>query len=551
MSPLMDRLPCDPADAAPAVAERTMRSMTYEQLPIVEADLTDVLLDLDNYRIPTRSADEAAALLYLFSSEDVLDAARTILRNGYFDNEIPVVFSKAADGISAPFVVLEGNRRVSALKAMLDPTIVPSHQAEISGLLKRFAVEAQDLPARIRIMVAPDREHAAPYIARLHTGDSKKRWTLDQQANYYYSLLASMTAAEVKASYLDVNVPRLLKMGVMRRFVSHAPFADKSLRTYAKSGDLKMSSFEYAFKMKDIADEIGVSFGSDGLLVPAGTKPDQAAKGLPAKKLAALEVLLSEFRSGVLNTRSPELKKGTTEHAALLARMRGETPDPDDSEDPDAGEGSGGAGEGAGAGGADAGTGGSSGAGKGTDGSDADSGSDGESKDDGGSEDQGDSSSDDKDGHGPNHPDTKSRLDFSGIDFQSTPPNLKKRYFELKRIDVVRFPIAAAMLMRSVLESTVKIHFEATTTPVTGQLEVVLKQVEDSYGSNKAVKFTITQIRSGGVLKPGSIQWFNMMTHHADASPSHTDVRSAWSVVNPLLRFLLAPIASPPNDPTS
>jgi hypothetical protein len=101
--------------------------MAYEQLPIVEVDLDQLLLDLENYRIPTRRDDEAGALKYLFASEDVLGAARLILRDGYFDNEVPIVTSASASGGSSPYTVLEGNRRVSALKALQDPTIVPGH----------------------------------------------------------------------------------------------------------------------------------------------------------------------------------------------------------------------------------------------------------------------------------------------------------------------------------------------------------------------------------------------------------------------------------------
>ena len=41
--------------------------------------------------------------------------------------------------------------------------------------------------------------------------------------------------------------------------------------------------------------------------------------------------------------------------------------------------------------------------------------------------------------------------------------------------------------------------------------------------------------------KHGSIQWFNLIAHSADASVSADDVRQAWKVVNPLLRRLLRP----------
>lgn len=101
--------------------------MAYEPLPIVEVGLDELLLDLENYRIPTRREDEASALKYLFASEVVLGAARSILRNGYFDNEVPIVTSSSDSG-GSPYMVLEGSRRVSALKALQDPTIVAGHE---------------------------------------------------------------------------------------------------------------------------------------------------------------------------------------------------------------------------------------------------------------------------------------------------------------------------------------------------------------------------------------------------------------------------------------
>ena len=39
--------------------------MAYEQLPIVEVDLDRLLLDLENYRIPSRRDDRTGALKYL------------------------------------------------------------------------------------------------------------------------------------------------------------------------------------------------------------------------------------------------------------------------------------------------------------------------------------------------------------------------------------------------------------------------------------------------------------------------------------------------------
>ncbi|NYG57841.1 hypothetical protein BJ980_000764 [Nocardioides daedukensis] len=296
--------------------------MSYVQLPMVEVNVEDLLLDLANYRIPTRPDDEAAALNYLYAEEDVLGAAKLILRDGYFDNEVPIVIED-----DRAFVVLEGNRRVSALKGLLDPDSVPSHAHDLRGLLKRYAVEAEDLPKAIRVLVAASREAANPHIARLHTTVPKKRWSRDQQANYYYSLLGpGVTVDNIKADYPDVDVVRFIKMAEMRRFLSGVAYRDPSLRDYVTGSGLAMSAFEYAYRNADIAAAIGASFDGDGHLRPTTQRPEGIAASLTDQQRAATEYLMVEFRAKRLNTRSPDFKKTTPEHAMLLAKLTGTIP---------------------------------------------------------------------------------------------------------------------------------------------------------------------------------------------------------------------------------
>ncbi|ORA58442.1 hypothetical protein [Mycobacteroides franklinii] len=500
--------------------------MAYKQLPMVEVDLDGLFLDLENYRIPTRRDDEAGALKYLFMSEDVLGAARLILRDGYFDNEVPIVIAVSDKDGGPPYIVLEGNRRVSALKALRDPSIVPGHESELRTLLKRYEVESNDLPERIRVLVAPDRAMAAPHIARLHTGLSKKRWSLDQQATFYYSLVDDLTTVEdVKAQYPDVTIPRFMKMAVTRRFLVAVPFADHSLRQYAASDDLAMSAFEYAYRSKDIASAIGMEFDTDGLLLPRSSTPAKIGADLPKSKLSALEYLVSEFRAGRLNTRSPEFKKRSDPYQRLVDRLNGVSgspgnpessqpsaptppfPSPSTSPTPTTI------------------TGGNAPASSGGDNSPSQPATSGT--------------------RGPNHPDTKDTLDLSGLEYESAPLNLKLRYFELRKVSLSNLPISASILLRSVLESTIKVHFESSATPVSGELSAVFRQIDQSYGQIKALRATISAIQSGNAHKHGSIQWFNLTAHSADASVTAEDVRQAWKVVSPLLRHLLRQSVQP------
>lgn len=540
--------------------------MSYEQFPIVEKDLDELELDLENYRIPTRRADEASALRYLFASEDVMDAARSILRNGYFDNEVPVVVPPATvqqpatdgtpessekEGASAgpigttPFIILEGNRRVSALKALADPTIVPSHEAELRGLLKRYAVEARNLPTRIRVLVAPDRATAAPHVARLHSGLTKRAWTRDQQATYYYSLLDDDTsAADVRAQYPDAGVARYFRMAVMRRFLAAVPFEDHSLRQYARGDELRMSVFEYAYRDKDIAGMIGVHFNSDGFLLPDARNPELIGSQRSGPDLRALEYLTNEFRASRLNTRSDAFKKAHPARAELLRRLgavrtdragepidtsvlpplrparptQQQLPDPEVQRPVP---------------------------------SSAYADDEKRTEQSAASVDEGEFWAPTESTHpvaeasppatvrGPNHPDSRPFLDLTAIGYDAAPLNLKLRYHELRRLNIQDTPIATAIFMRSILESTIKIHFEGSATPAAGELKAVIAIVDAAYGRDRSLKSVIGKIRSGDIDDPGSVTWFNMLAHGADEIVDAEAVRRAWTVVNPLLRRLL------------
>lgn len=49
-----------------------------------------------------------------------------------------------------------------------------------------------------------------------------------------------------------------------------------------------------------------------------------------------------------------------------------------------------------------------------------------------------------------------------------------------KKISLSTFPISSAILMRSVLETTIKVHFEDSATPVTGELNAIFNEVVKS-----------------------------------------------------------------------
>src|SRR5437868_3103805 len=107
---------------------RTMASQPWKTERISVATLQ---LDARNPRFEIGSTPSQADLVrLLFTQHNALDVAKSIVRNGFFANE-PLLGIKEGTRVT----VVEGNRRLAALKALRNP-------AMLDGTPQRKAVEA-------------------------------------------------------------------------------------------------------------------------------------------------------------------------------------------------------------------------------------------------------------------------------------------------------------------------------------------------------------------------------------------------------------------------
>lgn len=143
-------------------------------------------LDPQNPRIPPeeRSSDQRALLHVLLKREDIKELASSISKIGLLPNERLVVMS---DG--RHFIVLEGNRRLSAVKLLINPDLAPTPQQV--RYFKSLAAKT-DLSgiAKLDVVIVPDRASASPILAHLHTQTAKKRWSSLQQAAFYREMIS-------------------------------------------------------------------------------------------------------------------------------------------------------------------------------------------------------------------------------------------------------------------------------------------------------------------------------------------------------------------------
>ncbi|MDE7420690.1 MAG: hypothetical protein K2N35_10820 [Muribaculaceae bacterium] len=126
--------------------------------------------------------NQTQALQLLIKNERVYELARKISEEGYFVGEEPIICIEKEKKI-----VLEGNRRIAALKILQNPAkFLPSIKAKI--LQKNIIDNNIDVDRKIKCFIAPNRILANPIIYERHRGDAVQKWKTGNQ----YAFVAKM-----------------------------------------------------------------------------------------------------------------------------------------------------------------------------------------------------------------------------------------------------------------------------------------------------------------------------------------------------------------------
>ncbi len=494
--------------------------------PIEDVGLDELDPDLRNVRIPRGDLDESAIASYLAEAEDLLQLARDIMRDGYLDNELPVIAEE-----NGRRVVLEGNRRITALKAIHNPSLLGRFAQQMERLISRYPEAGT--PTRVRVMVAPSREAAQPLLARLHTRNPKKSWLREQQAVFYHAQLSpAMTVDALRTLYPSEasSIASFIRMGEMREVIRALRYEDRELEEFVKNSQLKMTSFEYAYELPKIQQVLGLVFNRDGRLT---------SKRMNEGQRRGLTYLLAQFKDKTLNTRSPELKAKSPEHDPFVEHLRrvvaGEATTAGERDDATAPGATVSCGQPGGTGTAT-----HNGAAAGNETRDG-----GESAAGGGSATaQGDGAESGGAGQagsrGPNRGETRSRLDMDGFEYQGTSPGLRRRFEELRRLDVRDFPNAAHDLLRTVLECAIKDHFAAKGHLLTGKmLGSCLDELGRAYHADRRMTTLINAVNRRGRMQAhqfaGTATSLNAGNHEPDSFVTGPDVHEAWERIKPIL----------------
>ena len=134
--------------------------------------------------------NEQLTLKFLWAEMDVKELVMSILANGFFDSEPLYVIPEGRK-----WVVIEGNRRLAAIKAILNPESIPGMSAFIGQISDRIK---EELANQIPVVKKNSREEAWRYIGFKHVKGAAK-WDSYAKAKYI-----SLVHNEYNVSLTDI-----------------------------------------------------------------------------------------------------------------------------------------------------------------------------------------------------------------------------------------------------------------------------------------------------------------------------------------------------------
>lgn len=161
--------------------------MTKKNWPTKLKSAISIHLDAKNPRLGRETSNRAPReiIRYLFENDKAIEVAESIATRGYFPNEPLLAIEE--DG---KLVVVEGNRRLAALKALREPGLLEG--SKFKRQVERLARQIEDPTeiARIPVTVAPSRRATDKQIAGRHIGTPVLAWQAENRASFILEKLS-------------------------------------------------------------------------------------------------------------------------------------------------------------------------------------------------------------------------------------------------------------------------------------------------------------------------------------------------------------------------
>ena len=199
------------------------------RMDIDQGQFGQVFLDLENPRHEPFTL-ESEVIEYLCRHENILPLAKDIVANGLSELELIGLIPDENSSDDAPaFFVAEGNRRVCALKLLLDPDRAPS---KLRNGFEQLAAKWSGMDP-LHCALFENREAVDLWLTRIHDGEQegigRRKWNADQSQRHSGSAknkIAMHVLDYAEESGLISKEARKGKLTTATRYLTKKPVQD-------------------------------------------------------------------------------------------------------------------------------------------------------------------------------------------------------------------------------------------------------------------------------------------------------------------------------------
>jgi hypothetical protein len=181
--------------------------MATDSWPTKRVAVASLHLDAKNPRLGRETLSRAPRdiVQYLFEHDKAVEVSESIAARGYFPNE-PLLAIKENNRL----VVVEGNRRLAALKALREPGLLEGSLGRQVERLSRRIADPQAI-AVVPVTVAPSRRATDRQIAGRHVGTPVLTWQAENRASFILDKLEEGYTNEELHDQLGFTLPDIQK----------------------------------------------------------------------------------------------------------------------------------------------------------------------------------------------------------------------------------------------------------------------------------------------------------------------------------------------------
>lgn len=191
----------------------------------------------------------------------VYDLAKSIANDGYFPDKNLIVVKE-----NDKLFVIEGNRRLSALKCLLNPDIITGKDKD--KFLKLNTQTEKSYIDTVAIIIAPSREAANPIFFKEHTGNTAMPWSRIMQAEFYMRQINNgISVEELEKEYHrpKSEINKFMKLYYMYNIAKNIVYDNRDIQEkVADKQNFPASVLERIYDSSTMREFLGIAFDSHG-----------------------------------------------------------------------------------------------------------------------------------------------------------------------------------------------------------------------------------------------------------------------------------------------